>query len=207
LLDELVAPSQPTIVSFVNAHAVNLAWKNPPIGEVFVVSATDTYSTSAASPFSASHGIPLLLTSNGQLDAQSAAWLEANRHLIGRLVLVGSEASVPAAVTIGFPWVRIDGVHYSQRAARLNARYFPVSSKGKTRPVVATLPKPAEYLIAGSRAGHRAQPLIPVSDKVLPPFTREWISNRRAPIGGFEIVTDGSIPYLMDSMLAKAEYL
>ena len=38
LLDELVAPSQPTIVSFVNAHAVNLAWKNPPIGEVFLQS-------------------------------------------------------------------------------------------------------------------------------------------------------------------------
>ena len=38
LLDELVTPIQPTIVSFVNAHAVNLAWKNPPIGEVFLQS-------------------------------------------------------------------------------------------------------------------------------------------------------------------------
>ena len=36
LLDRLAAPEAPTIISFVNAHAVNLAWKDPAIGDTFL---------------------------------------------------------------------------------------------------------------------------------------------------------------------------
>lgn len=38
LLDQLAAPDRPTTVSFVNAHAVNLAWHDPAIGEAFLES-------------------------------------------------------------------------------------------------------------------------------------------------------------------------
>lgn len=38
LLERLASPGQPLIVSFVNAHAVNLAWRDPTIGDTFLES-------------------------------------------------------------------------------------------------------------------------------------------------------------------------
>jgi len=178
-----------------------------PSGTVLVASAADVYSTLPAAPLSASHGVPLLLTRGGTLSPQAQAWLNANRSAIENVILVGGSAGVPSSVASGFPVTRIDGVSYTQRAARLNSCFFGTGAVGSRRPVVATLLNHSEYLVAARHAGFRRQPLVPVSNRMLPSFTREWITNRRGAIAGFEIVTCGSIPYLMDHMLAKADYL
>lgn len=176
-------------------------------GLVLVAGADDPYSTMPAAPISASHGVPLLLARGGQLDPAAVAWLDANRSAVKTVVLVGSAANVPSTVAIGYPSIRIDGASYTERAARLNAYFFGNGSAGSLRPVVATLLNHSEYLVAARHAGYRRQPLIPVSGRMLPAFTREWITNRRYAISGFEVITCGSIPTLMDQMLAKADYL
>ncbi len=200
---EVIAASDPVGLSASIAQSMGPA----PSGLVLVAGADDVYSTLPAAPISASHGIPLLLTRGGQLDPAAVAWLDTNRSTIKTMVLVGSSANVPTAVASGYPSTRIDGASYTERAARLNAYFFGNGSVGSLRPVVGTLLNHSEYLVAARHAGYRRQPLIPVSGRMLPVFTREWISNRRSGIGSFEIVTCGSIPYLMDHMLAKADYL
>lgn len=176
-------------------------------GEVLIASAGDIYSSLPAAPLSALRGMPLLLSNGSQLAPEAQSWLAANRSSIRRVVLVGSASALPGSVAGTIPYTRIDGASYTQKSARLNARYVPTGKARSMRPVASTLLKHGEYLVASGRAARRGQPVIPVSNRMLPAFTREWISNRRVAIGGFEIVTCGSIPYLMDHMLAKAEYL
>jgi len=175
-------------------------------GEVFIANAADALTSMPVAPLSASHGIPILLASNGSLGPDAQYWLAINGPAIRRVVLVGSALAVPAALAGGRPYTRIDATSYTERSSKLNSRYYAGGPSGSMRPVAATLLRNDEYLVAATRAGRRRQPLIPVTDRVLPAFTREWITNRRSAIGGFEVITCGSIPYLMDHMLAKAEY-
>ena len=62
-----------------------------------------------------------------------------------------------------------------------------------------------QYLVAATYAARRGQPVVPVWTTALPAHTREWITNRREAIGGFEIMSNGSLPYLMDWELTKAD--
>lgn len=179
----------------------------PASGEVLVVDAANSSAGLAAAPISAAKGIPILLANNGTLEPEACEFLAANRLLITRLVMVGPSSGLPSTVASGVPFVRVDGVDFSQRAAALNARYFTSKVTGATRPVVAAYSSPTSYLTAATRAGRASQPLIPVGARILPAFTREWISNRRAAIGSFTIIDKNAMPYLMDSMLAKADHL
>lgn len=192
-----------------SALAVSIAESMSPsaIGEILVVDGSDASGRLIAAPVAAAKGLPLLLADEGVFGPDASDYLATNRDRISRLVLVGSATRLPSGIADGLPYKRVDGVDIAQRAAALNARYFASTVAGATRPVVATYSSPTSYLTAATRAGRTAQPLIPVGKRTLPMFTREWISNRRSAIAAFTIIDKNMMPYLMDSMLAKADCL
>jgi len=178
----------------------------PASGEILVVRPGDTHSKMIAAAAGAAKGLPVLVTRDATLGPDVEAWLVANRPSIRRTVAVGGAARFAPVVSSGLPGVvRIEGDDYAHVAARLNARYFRSTSWGATRPVVTTICSNVQYLAAATYAGRRNQPVAPVWGRVLPVRTREWITNRRGPIGGFEVLTNGSVPLLMDRSLAKSD--
>jgi N-acetylmuramoyl-L-alanine amidase len=177
----------------------------PSNGEVLVVDAANSAAKLAAAPIAAAKGMPIFLADGGTIHPASAEMIASGSPLISRLVLVGPKSGLPAAVASGMPYSRVDGINLAQRAEALNARYFKSTTAGATRPVVASYESPTSYLTAATRAGRTRQPQIPVGNRTVPAFTREWITNRREAIGGFTLVDKQTMPYLMDVMLAKAD--
>ena len=180
-----------------------------PTGDVLVVDANDRLSKMIAAAASASRDIPLLLASDDtSLGASVSGWLEANRPLIRSSVVVGKAARAPGILGAQLPGLhRIDGPDYAYNARRLNARYFTSRQRGSMRPVITTICSNVHYLVAATHAARAGEPLAPVWGRKLPVYTRLWITNRREAIVGFEILTNGSVPYLMDRTLAKSDAL
>ncbi len=175
---------------------------------VIVASAEDTQTTLAVAAISAAQGTPLVLAEGGQLSAEAKTYLTKNLSWIQTTVVAGPATKLSSNVTSNLPSpIRVDGVDFSQRSAAFNARYFRSTSSNVYRPVVATFRDSAVYLTAASHAGRRRQPLMPVAGPVLPTYSREWLTNRRSTIGGFEIMNTGTVPYLMDQMLRKADFI
>ncbi len=137
-----------------------------------------------------------------------AAWLETNRPAIKRTVATGAAGRLSSAASAKLPGiVRVGGYDYALNAARLNARYYKTTATSTMRPVVTTAGSTVQYLVAATYAARRGQPVVPVWGRKMPVRSREWITNRRARIAGFEILTNGSVPYLMDRTLAKSDAL
>lgn len=180
-----------------------------PTGEIIVAADDDPNARLVAASVSASRHIPLLLVSGSTMQTATAEWIDANRQRIRRSIVVGraSRAGNPAAWELPGSRLVVDGPDPAYNAWRLNARYFTNRSRGATRPVIASLSSEAGYLVAARHAARVNQPLAPVRDNRLYAFTRMWITNRRVPIGGFELLTVGTSSNLMDRMLAKSDAL
>lgn len=176
--------------------------------EVLVVKESDRHSKSLAAAIGAAKGMPILLTGETTVSASVSAWLTANSGNILRGIVVGSASRTHAPYLQGLPSAyMIDGPSYAYNASVLNARYYGTARFGATRPIVATMGSSAQYLAASVHAAKVRQPVLPVWDSRLPAYSREWITNRRSAIGGFEIIANGSVPTFMDRMLAKSDYL
>ena len=178
----------------------------PAGGDVLLVRSGDTRAALAAAAVSAARGVPLLLTAETTLGADARGWIEANRPATKRSVTAGSAGAFSAAALTGAPGiVRISTADGALTAAKLNARYYPQTRAGTLRPVVVSAGSTVQYLVAATYAARRGQPVVPVWTTALPAHTREWITNRRKAIGGFEIMSNGSLPYLIDWELTKAD--
>jgi N-acetylmuramoyl-L-alanine amidase len=175
-------------------------------GEVIVTTSAGRAALVAA-PISAAKGVPLLIVDNGAVGPEAVSYLTENRFWIRRIVLVGGVSPLPESIVSTRTSVsRVDGNDTAQRASALNRRYFTSQKAGATRPVVASYLSAADYLSAAARAGRIRQPLIPVAGRALPAYTRDWITNRRDAIGSFTVMDGGTVPLLMDAMLAKADH-
>ncbi len=182
------------------------SWECPPSGDVLLVRTGDTRAALAAAAVSAARGVPLLLTAETTLGADARGWIEANRPATKRAVTAGSAGAFSATALTGAPGiVRVSTADGALAAAKLNARYYPQARAGTLRPVVVSASSTVQYLVAATYAARRGQPVVPVWTTALPAYSREWITNRREAIGGFEIMSNGSLPYLMDWELTKAD--
>ncbi|MDZ4170097.1 MAG: N-acetylmuramoyl-L-alanine amidase [Coriobacteriia bacterium] len=180
----------------------------PPTGLIFVASAEDTRALLAAAPIAAYRRAPLLLATNGALSLEGAAFLSANRALIKRVILVGPTTRVPTGIAGGLPTTRHSASAFATLASSLNAATFTERRAGRLRPIVADPRFAPEYLASGVRAASANMPVLPVEGTILPAKTREWITNRRSAIGGFEMHgARGGMPPLVDHLLRKADYL
>ncbi len=178
----------------------------PASGEVLLVRTGDTRASLAAAAVSAAKGVPLLLTAETTLGADARGWIAANRPATKRAITAGKAGSFSATALKGTPGiVRISTADGAQAAAKLNARYYPQSRARTLRPVVVSASSKVQYLVAATYAARRGQPVLPVGTTALPAYSREWITNRREAIGGFEVMSNGSLPYLMDWELTKAD--
>lgn len=178
----------------------------PPSGEVLLVRTGDVRGSLAAAAISASRGVPLLLTADTTLGPDARAWIASAGRAVRRSVTAGTAGAMSATALAGAPGVvRVSGTSVSLAAARLNARYYPAGSTRSLRPVAVSGGSAAQYLAAATYAARRGQPVVPFSGSALPDHSREWITNRRTAISGFTVVSGGSVPYLMDWELAKAD--
>jgi len=199
---EVIGGSDPSAVSVAIATRVGV----PASGEVLVVNANDARSSLVAAAASAGKGLPLLVATETTLGADVEVWIAENRPAIRRTIATGAAGRFAAAVSADLPGViRIDGYDYALNAAKLNARYYRTTTASAVRPVVTSAGSSVQYLVAATYAARRGQPVVPVWGHSLPVRSREWITNRRVPIGGFEVLTNGSVPYLMDRALAKSD--
>jgi len=180
----------------------------PANGHVLIADGQDMNAVLPAAAVSAKTGAPLLLTSGGVLSAEQQAFLDANRGGILGVALVGSAARVPSALAAGASSARYSGPSAASIAAKLNARYYRGFAAGAMRPLVADTRFGGDFLVAAGRAARRGQPLVPVTGSSLPELSREFITNRRSLIGGFEVLeTNGRIPLLMDHLLIKSDFI
>jgi N-acetylmuramoyl-L-alanine amidase len=179
-----------------------------PAGHVFVASVSDTTTLLTAASVAASRRAPLLVARNGRLSTGSLAFIAANRASIRRIVLVGAASQVPTTVADGLPWRRYFSADAAALAASLNSAYHTERRANRLRPVVADPYSAPEYLSSSVRAAGMKAPVLPINGRVLPAKTREWITNRRSAIAGFEIHdATGAAPTLIDHQLRKSDYL
>lgn len=175
-------------------------------GEVLVAAVNDSAATLAAASAAARTGTPLLLAVDGVLTTEGLTSLETLAPTT--VVLVGPSTTLPVSAARGIPAVRLDGSDFAARASAVNARYYRSTATGSLKPVVADFGWGAEYLTAAGLAARRSQPLVPVAGRVLPTYTRYWITNRRPQIGTFTIFdAHRTIPGLTDNMLVKSDRL
>jgi N-acetylmuramoyl-L-alanine amidase len=200
---EVISAPDPSSLSISIAESMGVS----PTGEILVVDQNDSSAKLLAAPISAARGIPILLVSDGDVAPEPADRFNSSVPGVARLVMVGAAVTRPSSIATQAPSVRIGGSTVTQRAAVLNARYFTGRATGSLRPIVSSTGSPTGYLTAATRAGRVDQPLLPVTSRTLPVYTREWITNRRSAIGGFTLIDAGAMPYLMDAMLAKADRL
>ncbi len=175
---------------------------------MFVASAEDTRALQAAAPVAAFYRAPLLLAETGALHPSATAFLADNAASVRRVMLVGYASAVPTTVAQGLPHTRFSGSAFATLASALNASAYTDRRANRVRPVVADSRFGPEYLSSAVRAALLGQPLLPVEGGVLPAKTREWITNRRGAIGGFEVHDARSaVPRLVDHQLRKADHL
>ncbi len=175
--------------------------------EVFIVASGDTTSALAVAPVAAVLRAPVLVASDGAHALEVADFLAAERGRISRVILVGTSRSLPDRLAEGIPFARHSAADVPTLLAALNATYLTPLATTSSRPIVSNARTPSEFMVSAARAGRSRQPLIAIEGRVLPIRTREWITNRRLIITGFEVHNPRStVPLLMDSMLTKADY-
>lgn len=175
-------------------------------GHVLVVDEADTAGLLAAASVAARRRMPLLFARDGQLTADSAAFLAENTAWVTTLALVGTPSRVPPEIGVGFITKRFDVPDQSALAAALNAYYCRTWGTGSLRAVVADSRYEAAYLSAASYAANTWRVLVPAQGAVLPTPSRLWITNRRAQIASFEVCdTVRSIPPILEHELRKAD--
>ncbi len=178
-----------------------------PSGHVFVASTEDTRALLTAAAVAAYRRTPLLLAERGALNPDAAAFLATNATRIRTVVLVGGESVLPTAVAQGQPYIRFTGSAFATLASALNSWTYTERRTNGMRPVVADPRFGPEYLSSAVRAALIGQPLLPVEGGVMPAKTREWITNRRSAIAGFEVHdARGAMPRLVDHQLRKADH-
>lgn len=174
---------------------------------VFIVDERDTVAARATAPVAALRRAPVLVARDGRLSTGTAEWLGALPPTT-RVVLVGPAAALPSALAAGRPVTRHGGSSVSTLLAALNARYVTTATSSHARPLVADPRHGAAFLVSATRAGILRQPLIAASGQAVPARTREWITNRRGRIVGFEVHDPtGAVPPALDRALRKMEHL
>lgn len=175
-------------------------------GALLVVDDKDTWSMRAAAPISASQGIPILMTSSGRLPARAWSLRAATKGVATSTLLVGSSTVLPSGAVSGLPSVkRYDG-KFSEKAGRLNGRYFPTTSTRTLSAVVADQSSGAGYLTAARYAASGKRPVLPVDGKLMSGYTRLWISNRRPQLAKYEVFDySRTVPWSVEHMLRKAD--
>lgn len=201
-VESIQAPDRATL-------AASIATSMSPVAtNVFIVDSDSPAALLAAAPAAAARRAPILLAVDGALPAQAKAFLEANRSTIKTASLVGPSASVPTRLATGIPTVkRYDGVDLAAKAQSVAAGHYRSTARDSMSVVVADGRHPASYLTAAYYASRSSQPVLVVSARVLPAYSRLWITNRRSQIRGFEVF-DGrrTIPRLMEHNLRKADH-
>lgn len=171
---------------------------------VIIVDENDQGGLLAAAPAAAFAQVPVLLSSRGALTEDGAAALASLSPTAA--VLVGPSSVVPTTVAQGARYSRLEGLDMAATAGAANARYYKATAANSLTPVAADPRFGAEYLTAATFAARRAQPLLPVTGRILPVQTRLWITNRRTQISGFHVFdARRSLPLLVDQMLLKAD--
>lgn len=176
-----------------------------PSGKVVVADSEDTTSALAAAAAASALRTPLLLAQDGMLPMSAEAYLDGQGAAVRQMVLAGGTGILPDFAAAGRPFKRYYGVSVLSLGTALNNNAIPAVSY--SRPIVADPSNPPAYLVSATRAGRLGQTVVPLTGKVLPSYTRLWMTNRRLSISGFEIHDPtSSVPNLVDVMLRKADY-
>jgi len=175
--------------------------------EVAVARSGDGDAVAQAARSASAARVPLLLVPGQSLGATATAYLSERGTSVTTVRAFGSAVSITDAALAGLPGVkRVSGVDRFQVAAAELYRLYPRRAWGTLRPIVLDAKDPAALAVANARSARSSQPVVFVSGRILSPWSREWITNNRGPIGGFQLLgRQGSLPLLVEWMLAKAE--
>ena len=150
---------------------------------------------------------PLLLVPNQSMPATATAYFAERGTAVTSVRVFGAPTSIPDAALTGLPGVRrVARAERFRMAANELYRIYSSRAWGSLRPIVVDANDASSLAVANTRSARSGQPVVLVSGRVLSPWTREWITNNRGPIGGFQLIGQaGSLPLLVEWMLAKAE--
>jgi hypothetical protein len=88
----------------------------------------------------------------------------------------------------------------------LNNETYPSTAAGSLTPLVASSKKPGDVLTASLSAARTRQPVVLVSGARMSPYARLYLTNKRRQTKSFRLLeSDGSLPPLVDAMIAKAD--
>jgi N-acetylmuramoyl-L-alanine amidase len=177
----------------------------PKTGSVLLANAKDDQAMMALAPAAARTGSPILLTGDTSAGACSA-YLATQAPNIRRIVRAGSSrkpAPYPTAA-------KVLTLQYSDAARiglALNAEAYTTTKSNTIVPIVVNTEKAADVLTASARAARKGQPVIGFTGRAMSPYTRLYITNRRVAIKTFSFIeSDGSMPAILDTVLAKVDY-
>jgi len=176
--------------------------------DVALVRAGDTRAALVLSTIAARTGTPVLIAS-ADGTGPAADFIARHRSQISRVLLLSSTSKSPLSPD---PSIRARVIRASrpeQMALLLSVPAYPTVATSRMRPVVVDPQQPADVLVAASHGAHLGQPVLQMSGTVMSPYTREFITNRRSQIGGFQLLSEaGSLNKpALDWMLVKADRL
>jgi N-acetylmuramoyl-L-alanine amidase len=175
-------------------------------GEVFVAPAEEPAAVFAAAAAAAADRAPLLIAAGGVLPTTQSAWLSANASATAEVVLVGSADRVPDAIAGGLPVVRNSATSLASALATLDTKRFDRAGHNTLSPVVVDRRDAAGLLSAATHAGLTRSPIVPVTGATLSGRSREWLTNHRSQVRGFQVLSvNGTVPVRLDAALSKAD--
>lgn len=177
-----------------------------PMGTVAIVAPGDARALAAVNAVAARSGMNVLV--EGSSGGAAAEYVAKHRAEISRVLLVGN-AALPASPDPGIYTQVMYSADADQLALMLNEFATTMSGPpGTMRPIVVNPLSAPDVLVAATHGARLGQPVIPAIGNVMSPYTREFITNRRPLICGYELIGQNAVlgTPALDRVLDKVTY-